>query len=162
MRRPDGRPFYVGKGKAYRIFQHEAEARGCGTNYKLNIIRAIWREGGSVLYEIDGFFDEEAAAFRREIELIVGFGRAGSGGYLANLTDGGEGSSNPSEEVKERHRQTLGGIADDGSDRSIVNRFFLSLGQHDSIAVKPIAELNIRAIERIRCPGHLQNGRPSP
>jgi hypothetical protein len=147
LRRPDGRPFYVGKGKAYRLFQHEIEARAEGGNYKHNIIRAIWQRGESIIYEIDKFFHEEAAAFQRENELIVGIGRAGSGGLLANLTDGGEGASNPSEEVKERHRLTLGGIADDDSDRSIVNKFFLGLGQHASIAVKPIDELKVKAIE---------------
>lgn len=47
LRRPDGRPFYVGKGYGPRVFQHENEARHPNNRlsnaYKLNVIRSIWK-----------------------------------------------------------------------------------------------------------------------
>src|SRR6267378_4437944 len=39
LRRPDLRPFYVGKGKAYRLFNHVDEARHTENSHKLNVIR---------------------------------------------------------------------------------------------------------------------------
>lgn len=142
LRRPGGEPFYVGKGKAYRLFGHETQANTSERSHKLNVIRSIWADGGTIVYEIDQFHDTEEAAHARERRLVEMLGRHDLGrGPLTNQTDGGEGTSNPSEQSREKHRLTLGGFAEDGSDRSTVNRFFLSLGEHDSIAVKPEAEL---------------------
>src|SRR5690242_9527661 len=54
LRRPDGRPFYVGKGIGDRVFAHENEARHPNdwrsNAYKLNVIRSIWRSGNPVTY----------------------------------------------------------------------------------------------------------------
>ena len=44
-------PFYVGKGKGGRIFDHEWKAKRLTTNsHKFNIIRKIQREGGKIRY----------------------------------------------------------------------------------------------------------------
>jgi hypothetical protein len=143
LRRPNGEPFYVGKGQRDRVFSHEREAVNTTTKtYKLNIIRALYRAGLDVHYQIDGVFAEEGAALSRERELIRNFGRHNLGtGPLANQTDGGDGPANFSEETKQRHRDTLAGVLEDGSERSAVNEFFFRLGASvASVPIKPISE----------------------
>jgi hypothetical protein len=84
LRRPDGRPFYVGKGYGPRVFQHENEARHPNSRlsnaYKLNVIRSIWKAGFKPTYEIDLVTASADEAYAREaslIGLINGFTRAG-------------------------------------------------------------------------------------
>jgi hypothetical protein len=86
-------PFYVGKGKGRRMYEHEGAARSGERSHKANIIRQIHGESREVPKErID--CDSEAEAFALEIELIALFGRKVNGtGILANLTNGGEGVS---------------------------------------------------------------------
>lgn len=87
LARPDGRPFYVGKGKGSRIYQHDSEARSGHRCPKCNTIRKIWRAGGEVQRYIVFQTDDEQEAFDREREYIALYGRAN----LCNLTDGGDG-----------------------------------------------------------------------
>lgn len=61
-----------------------------------NIFRKSERLGLSVLREIVFETEDEAAAFRKERELIADYGRES----LCNLTDGGEGLANPSVEAR--------------------------------------------------------------
>lgn len=85
--RPDGRPFYVGKGKGRRVEVHEREARSGHRCRKCNIIRKIWRSGGEVQRYIVFRTDDEQEAFIMEREYIALHGRKN----LCNLTDGGDG-----------------------------------------------------------------------
>jgi hypothetical protein len=94
LARPNDVPFYVGKGKKrknkeQRVLDHEHEARKGHKCHKCNIIRKIWRDGGEVQRYIVFTTDDESEAFAYEIALIELYGRAN----LANLTDGGEGTS---------------------------------------------------------------------
>jgi hypothetical protein len=93
MHRPDGRPFYVGKGKRWRIVSHEQDARAGRPGVRPSVIRKIWREKGSVYYRIDSFHVSEADAFTAEMQMIAKIGRRENGGPLVNNTDGGEGPS---------------------------------------------------------------------
>jgi hypothetical protein len=137
--RPDGTPFYVGKGVGTRCFHHEAEARTTERlTHKLNVIRALKRRGETVRYCIESAFDSEAEAHARERYLIGLFGRHDQRrGPLTNQTDGGEGASNPSEESRERRRQSLWGEAED-EERRVANRWFQTLCQVRSVPIKAL------------------------
>ena len=141
LHRPDGQPFYVGKGIGDRCLHHEAEARTTRRlTHKLNVIRAIHRRGFAVGYLLESFHDTEADAHARERELIGLIGRHDlKRGPLTNQTDGGEGTSNPSEESRQRRRETLWGEDAEDPERQIANRYFQSLCAVRSVTLKAAA-----------------------
>jgi len=138
--RPDGEPFYVGKGVKLRCLHHEAEARNTRLlTHKLNVIRSLHRKGGAVQYRIDSSYPDELSAHSRERALITEIGRHDlRRGPLTNQTDGGEGASNPSEESRQRRRDSLWGEADD-PDRNLINKWFQKLTPVKSVPIKPVA-----------------------
>lgn len=72
--------FYVGKGQAHRINDHEWEAKGANTSHKCNKIRSIWASGFEIgKRKIAQFWDEQAA-YECEAERIADIG-------LENLTN---------------------------------------------------------------------------
>lgn len=83
--RPDGRPFYVGKGQRNRMHQHEVEARKGHDCYKCNTIRKIWSEGGSVFKTKVFETHDEADAYQMEARVISAIGLD----LLANVKEGG-------------------------------------------------------------------------
>lgn len=86
-------PFYVGKGRYDRIFHHQMGSELAAGRHKDNIIRKLLREDEVILYSYH-FLNTEQQAFEAEKDLIKSIGRNDLGrGPLANLTDGGEGSS---------------------------------------------------------------------
>lgn len=75
--REDKTPYYVGKGKGNRVYSKN---------------RRLQPPPKDRILILDNLTEEEA--FRKEINLIKRYGRKDNGtGILANLTDGGEGSS---------------------------------------------------------------------
>lgn len=136
--RASGEPFYVGKGVSLRVLQHEAEARTTKTlTHKLNLIRSLHRQGQRVAYRIDSSFINETEALARERALIGEIGRHDLKlGPLTNQTDGGEGTSNPSKESRQRRRNSLWGDADD-PERQVANRWFQKLTPVKSVPIKP-------------------------
>ncbi|WP_375391510.1 GIY-YIG nuclease family protein [uncultured Sphingomonas sp.] len=138
--RPCGEPFYVGKGVKFRCLQHEADARTTkALTHKLNVIRSLHRQGQSVGYRIDSSYADEASALARERALIAEIGRHDLKlGPLTNQTDGGEGTSNPSEESRQRRRNSLWGEADD-PERQVINQWFQKLTPVKSVPIKPVA-----------------------
>ncbi|WP_440870646.1 GIY-YIG nuclease family protein [Vannielia litorea] len=153
LARPEGTPFYVGKGKGDRIFQHEAEALNpTKCSHKLNLIRSIHQRGEGLRYSIAGHFSCEEACLKEEERLVSLYGRHDLGlGPLTNQIDGGAGG-NPSAEVMIRRAASLGGAAADPECRA-GNAFLASIaGSQDSVPVK--------AWSRFRRTAHLL--RPSP
>jgi NUMOD3 motif len=106
--RPDGSPFYVGKGSGNRMRQHESFARmGSKKSHVYAVIRKIWREGGEVTKYQVLETEDEREAYAMEAYLIDSIGREN----LANQSDGGRfrvGYS-PSEETRKRIAATLRG-----------------------------------------------------
>jgi hypothetical protein len=101
--RPNGKPFYVGKGSKMRVFGHEREARrGCKC-HKCNVIRKIWRQGGEVQRYTILTTDDEQEALDYECSLIALHGREN----LTNHTDGGEGVTGYSVPLEVRTRQSI-------------------------------------------------------
>ncbi|MDZ4348377.1 MAG: GIY-YIG nuclease family protein [Xanthomonadaceae bacterium] len=150
--RPDGTPFYVGKGKGLRLFFHESEALGDGCSHKLNTIRANTRAGKEIAYEIAAFYDDEDQCHRREIEEIARIGRHDlKTGPLTNLTAGGEGTSGLADETKQRIDAELHG-PDAPGERGAANRFFLKLCKETrSVPVRPASAFSPKALKPHRC-----------
>ena len=93
-KRPDGTPFYVGKGtgrRARKLIRRN-------NPYHNNIVAKYGKE--NIIIEIvkDGM--PESEAFDMEIYLISSLKE--SGFRLCNMSSGGEGPSNPSEETRRR------------------------------------------------------------
>lgn len=83
-------PFYVGKGKDKRAWDH---LRLDKRNYFINKLKGMISKGIQPIIGIYGGLDEEFAFFL-EKELISHYGRRDIGtGCLCNMTDGGEGFS---------------------------------------------------------------------
>ncbi len=86
-------PFYIGKGSGSRMYQHIRDARRNDIS-KRSVhctISSILAKGGDVLYE-KILCKSETAAFNKEKELIVKYGRKDIGtGVLCNLTEGARG-----------------------------------------------------------------------
>jgi len=146
--RPDGRPFYVGKGIGRRALEHELEALrahpiGESNPFKCNVIRKIVAAGGQILYRIDSHFsdDNEAACLERESELIQTLRRLHEGGSLTNLAGGLGAASGAAPFSLERHAATLSGEPEGNPKRATLNRFLLSIGPVESVPIKPIDQI---------------------
>lgn len=152
LRRPDGHPFYVGKGKIDRVFQHENEARHPNdfrsNPFKLNVIRKIKKAGANLIYEIDFITDNETAALSREMLLIGALKRLHEGGPLTNLDPGGGSSTGSAPFSRERHTATLGGEPKDNPERATLNRFILNITPMRSVIFKPIGQFVARPTQR--------------
>lgn len=156
LSRPCGTPFYVGKGISDRVFCHERDAINTTLrSHKLNTIRALHAVDSLVNYSIE-ILSSEREALAREKELIRMYGRHDLGsGPLTNMTDGGEGPANFSEETRQRHRDTLAGVLEDGSPRSAVNAFFHRMGvKVGSVPIKPLGERRLEPLTAHPSPRH--------
>ncbi len=97
--RPDGSIFYVGKGKGKCAYQLKACKRN---SHHQNIVAKYGRENISVEFVKKNLTEEQA--HRLEIRTIAKLRKQGV--ELINMTDGGEGLSNPPQSVRERLRVT--------------------------------------------------------
>lgn len=147
--RPDGRPFYVGKGINRRALEHEAEARrnhpvGETNPFKCNVIRKVIRDGEQIIYRIEAIYDlaDQQGCLEREAFLIKAHGRLHEGGCLTNLAGGLGNLSGAAPHSLARHADTLSGEPADNPERATLNRFLLSIGPVGSVPVKPIRQIS--------------------
>ncbi|WP_313523095.1 GIY-YIG nuclease family protein [Shinella sp.] len=142
LRRPDGRPFYVGQGAGPRVFFHENEARHANNwktnDHKLNVIRSIWQSEKALTYEIDFISDDQNAINDRETELIRTFGRLHDGGCLTNRAPGARSLQEASPFSKAKHAETLSGSPETDPERTTLNRFVLAIAPMRSSVLKPL------------------------
>jgi hypothetical protein len=92
LKRPNGKPFYVGKGTRSRISFHVWAAKNGRIGHLYNVIRKIVASGQNVIQHKvqDGMTNDEAVFLERR--LIAEIGRKKDGGPLVNITDGGDGA----------------------------------------------------------------------
>lgn len=142
--RPDGQPFYIGKGSNRRVLEHELQADrhhpiGESNPFKCNVIRKLKRENSAILYRIVCSFDCEAqdACLLREAELIATYRRLHEGGILTNLAGGIGSASGPAPFSRDRHSATLSGEPEHNPDRAALNRLLLGIGPVESVPIKP-------------------------
>lgn len=147
--RPDGRPFYVGKGINRRALDHEAEARrhhpiGEANPFKCNVIRKIIKDGGKLIYQIEAHYDasEQQSCLEREAALIRQHGRLHEGGYLTNLAGGLGNLAGAAPFSLDRHAATLSGEPLDNPERATLNRFLQGFGEVGSVPVKPVSQIS--------------------
>lgn len=105
----DGSPFYIGKGKWNRWLVHQSRTRRHSNLRLTNIFEKASRLGMEIPKVKVRSGLTESEAFKVEIALITAIGR-GKGSPLVNLTDGGEGASNPSEESRIKRGAAIRGI----------------------------------------------------
>lgn len=96
-------PFYVGKGTGSRVSQHVKETLSKPElkTRKHQKIRSILKEG-NVLHKKISTNLENFEALELEVLLIETIGRVEKNGPLVNLTNGGDGLSEPSDEVRRK------------------------------------------------------------
>lgn len=107
-------PFYIGKGKNERLFEHfdnyEINTNPLGNKHKVHKIRKALNDGLEVTATPLEENLTECEAHEREKFYIALYGRRDKGaGCLTNMTDGGEGMSGfvPSEEQRKRQSELL-------------------------------------------------------
>lgn len=109
----ENQPFYVGKGRGSRHKHHLTKK--CARSYNLHKTRTIdviLKQTGSVPpIEIYRENLTNAQACEVEKNLILLFGRVDlATGVLTNMTDGGDGNNNFSEETRKRIGMKLKGV----------------------------------------------------
>lgn len=102
-------PFYVGKGRGRRIYQHEilakAGKKSNNNGHLFNKINKVLKEVGFIKYKFIFENLDKKTSTTKEIEEIRRWGRADMvAGPLCNLTDGGEGSISLSPQSLARKR----------------------------------------------------------
>jgi hypothetical protein len=106
LKRPNGVPFYIGKGKGKRCYTHlkSWHLKQDENTFKVHIIEKIRRNGQEPSVEILQENMTETDAFKLEAQQIQLHGRVKNGGILVNMSDGGEGQTGHpcSEESKKK------------------------------------------------------------
>lgn len=135
---PNGEPFYIGKGKNYRAWNHLKEyisGKFSNTNKHNKIRECI---DPPIMFIMGGNLDEKAA-FEYEKLLIKNYGRYYEGGQLSNIMPGGFGFS--TQQLNSIGGKIGGkitkdnklGIFSDTYDRGSQTRFNFSSGIMDHI-----------------------------
>jgi len=80
-----GNPFYVGKGKGYRVNNHVKPSLLKEKSYKNHKIKSLLQSQGYVKRDIISYHDSEQSALETEAYLISCYGLSSDGGILTNV-----------------------------------------------------------------------------
>lgn len=81
-----GWPFYIGKGKGYRINNHMKASSLKDKSYKNHKIKNLLTKQGYVKREILAYCDSEDSAYELEAFMISSYGLSHKGGLLTNIS----------------------------------------------------------------------------
>ena len=105
----NNQPFYVGKGKGRRMYQHVLDCNNRNQDYTndlQNRIREIRKDGFKIIYDKVLINVTKTSSHNKERDLIEEFGRVDLGtGCLLNRTTGGQEVSLISDKTREIKRQ---------------------------------------------------------
>lgn len=155
--RPNGKPFYVGKGTGNRIAYHESEARNKKCQcHKCKVIRKIWRSGQEVGRQIIFSTSDEMIAYQVEAYTIQRFRN-----QLVNVYDCDPRLEAPQkqrrETKKEREAQRLAYLRDQLRDLKQEKRYTNLTGDLEERARLQAAidaiRSEIRPLEQLRLDG---------
>jgi hypothetical protein len=145
--RPDGTPFYVGKGSGRRVLEHELESMRLSlaprsNPLKCNVIRKILKQNGQILYRLDCTYaeDQQRDCLLRETTLIAHYGRIPDGGILTNLAAGLGAEAGLHPLSRKRHADTLSGTPTNNPERAALNLYLRSFGMVESTCIKPLSQ----------------------
>lgn len=105
-----GRVFYIGKGRKYRVKNHERYAANGASGEKSDYIREVWRRGGLISFSILSTHDtdvEAGAAEKVEIASREGLLNKTPGGEIGNVLS-------PYDVLKERFSKLAKRLTEDG------------------------------------------------
>lgn len=132
--RVDGSPYYVGKGKAKRAWQSITGHRPPRDRSRVGV----------------QYWPDEATAFAYERYLIDFWGRKDLGtGCLRNLTDGGDGASNPSAETRKRRGDACRGVKNHNYGKKFPADVRRKLSEA-RMGIYPSAETRLRKSEAVQ------------
>lgn len=164
LMRPEGAPFYIGKGSRDRVLQHVREAlrdslAPKSNPFKCNVIRSIHQKGGRLVYLIDRLYPsaQQLDCLKCEEALIARYGRVCDGGILTNLAAGLGSLAERDAFTTQRHAATLSGANPDRPERTALNLFLRALGGVDSVPIKPLSEYRARLRPGYASPKALTN-----
>jgi len=127
IRLDNNQPFYVGIGSEYRAYSKHGRSNW-------------WKKTvNKVGYKVDVLYDDltKELACELEIFLINLYGRIDLGnGILVNMTDGGEGTVNKSEEVRKKISETLKGKPSGMKGKKMSDEHKAKIGAANKISLK--------------------------
>ena len=122
------------------MYQHKHRAKAGEPSHRSHTIRLILARGAEPVAVVVFRTDDEEAAFTEEKRLIAHYGREN----LTNKTDGGDGPSNPPQEVRDRIAAGRRGIKINEVTRQRLRDSHLGIGQREETKRKISATLTGR------------------
>lgn len=151
--RTDGTPYYIGKGKGRRAWDHHRRTNG------QNLLP---KETNRIILLETGLTNVGACAIERR--LIRWYGKKIDGGLLVNIADGGDGGGKLSEEAKRKISETTKGRPAKNKGIRMSEETRLKMSQsHTGVKRIPLSDATKAAISKThdkvyKCPHCQKSG----